>query len=949
MNSNNTPSGKKPGSKDEIRANIIEPKDEDILDNGSGFLFDFGAEETSGDADKLNMTKDREKVVVPDKEKTEQEKTLEDVTVTELPDEEVAVIINEQGSEDVPEEAEKTEPSDPTDVVEMALSQDDDNGDKLTLAYFASRAYLEYAISVVKGRALPEVSDGQKPVQRRILYAMKRMGLTADAKQVKSARIVGDVLGKFHPHGDAAAYDAMVRMAQDFTMRYPLVHGVGNFGSQDGDSAAHMRYTEAKLSKYSELLLEEIDSGGIKFIPNYDGAFKEPVSLPSRLPFLLLNGASGIAVGMATEIPPHNLKEVAQAAEAIVKDPAVTLDELMEHLPGPDFPGGGQIISPQKDIVNAYKTGYGSLLLRASYEFEELSRGQWQLVITELPYKVGAAKVLAEIEALTNPKPSQGKKTLTAKQQQDKALLLGLLDRARDESDTEHAVRIVLEPKSKLVNRDEFINVLFAKTSLECSCKFNLVAIGIDGKPRQKGLVEILSEWAVYRLRTVLNRSKAKLEVVQNRIHVLEGRLLIVLNIEEVIRIIREAKDPKAALIKAYGLTEAQAEDILELKLRQLANLDEIKLNKDIDALRKEESGLLDVINNESKLRNLVCREIRNDAKRFGDDRRTLIEEARTATFTKKVADEPITVIVSAKGFVRARAGHDCDVSAMSFKLGDELYDFFRCRTIDNLIVLSDSGRVYSVPVSMLPTGRGDGTHISAFVQFQDKDKPISYIAGSNNTSVLMASSGGYGFLCKIGDMVSKQKGGKTFFVLDEQEGKPFGFRPFSVMQTLVAVLTVAGRFLAFDIKELRALPSGGRGVSLISLEEGDSVAAVLPCTINGVIACGLGRGNKEQTYSIGPRLIESYRAKRARKGRLLPNHWQYYDLIPAKQDEKFGLPGTEEKSEPLSKENTEKHLFPAEPSSPREAVSKSETESEVTEEDFEMLSDEEGSTGLLF
>lgn len=985
----NNPKPKKT-SAEELTANIIDVKEEDIPDNGSGFLFDFEGESGNHNEqqhavedviDNLPEIQEELAGISAEEKSSEEAKSSEEEAVREV-EAEKAVREDLQtldisaldGSEEIKDfELETSDPevlesvdktldevslaptNDPTDIVEQALTNDDDNGDKLTVAYFASRAYLEYAISVVKGRALPEVSDGQKPVQRRILYAMRRMGLVADAKQVKSARIVGDVLGKFHPHGDVAAYDAMVRMAQDFTMRYPLVHGEGNFGSQDGDSPAHMRYTEAKLSKYSELLLEEIDEGGTKFVPNYDGAFKEPVTLPARLPFILLNGASGIAVGMATEIPPHNLVEVANAAEALIRNPKISLDELMQYIPGPDFPGGAQIISSEKDIKNAYATGYGSLLLRARYEFEELARGQWQLVVTELPYKVGAAKVLAELDALTNPKPSSGKKGLSAKQQQDKTLLLSILDTVRDESDTDNPVRIVFEPKSKTVDRNEFVNILFSKTSLECGCKFNLVAIGIDGKPRQKGLVEILSEWCTFRLGTVLKRSQTRLEDVQGRIHVLEGRLIIIVSIEEVIRLIREAKDPKTALMKTFGLTDAQAEDILELKLRQLANLDEIKLRKEIDQLKSEEAALLDVINNDAKLRSLVCKEIRSDAKKYGDERRTLIEQAQTAVLVKKVADEPVTVIISEKGFLRARGGHGCDAANLSFKLGDSLKASFECRTVDNLIVMAHSGRVYSVPVSQLPSGRGDGVHISAFVQFQDKDTPFSYVCGDSEYRVLLASSDGYGFWCKLGDMVARQKSGKTFFTLNDDKVMPLPLRMFTESQNLISVLTQAGRFLAFETDELRSLPNGGRGVALIALAEEDNVAAVLPSTARGVIACGKGRGNKEQTYPIGPRLIESFKMKRARKGKQLPNKWNYYDLLPSKLDEKLEAPGSEEDKGGVTETEENSSAAGAEGNPPAEnlrpttqpAAEKKDGKKEL--DDFVLTPDESEDTGLLF
>ncbi len=775
---------------------------------------------------------------------------------------------------------------DPLAVVEQALSTPEENGEQLTLAYFASRAYLEYAISVVKGRALPDVADGQKPVQRRILYAMRRMGLTHDSKQVKSARIVGDVLGKYHPHGDSAAYEAMVRMAQDFTLRYPLVDGQGNFGSSDGDGAAHMRYTEARLSKYADLLLEELDQGSTRFVPNYDGAFKEPVLLPARLPILLLNGASGIAVGMATEIPSHNMREVAEAVVLLINKPEATLDEVLEVLPGPDFPSGAQIISPPREIRNAYLTGYGSLQLRARYHFEELARGQWQLVVTELPYKVGAQKVLSEIDAITNPKAPTGKK-ITSKQQAEKALMLSMLDAVRDESDKKNPVRLVFEPKSKTVDREEFVTTLLAKSSLEFGCKFNTVSIGIDGKPRQKGIIEILSEWIEFRLKTVTRRLQTKLDGLQDRIHVLEGRLLIILNLDDVIRIIREADDPKAELMKRYGLSDEQAEDILEIKLRQLANLDEIKLQKEADKLRQEVLSVTAILQSEVKLRRLVASEVKADAKKYGDDRRTLVEEASSAVVTQKVVDEPVTVVISEKGFVRTRGGHNTDVASMSFKLGDKLCQSFECRSVDSLLVLTETGRTYTISVSQLPSGRGEGTHISAFIQLQPEDKPVGYFAGEGSTKLLLASSDGFGFVCTASDMITRNKAGRTFFSLAEGE-KAIALKSYTPIQCWIATISDAGRFLVFGMDEIRELSNGGKGVTLMQLSEGEKLVSALPITPNGVVVCGIGRGNKAQEQVFGARLIEDYRAKRARKGKLLNIKWKFTELQPSKLDAKI-------------------------------------------------------------
>ena len=546
--------------------------------------------------------------------------------------------------------------------------------DSLLLGSYAQQAYLEYALSVVKGRALPQVSDGQKPVQRRILYAMLRLGLAWQgangAKPVKSARVVGDVLGRFHPHGDQAAYDALVRMAQDFAQRYPLVDGQGNFGSRDGDGAAAMRYTEARLTPLARLLMEELDEGTVDFRPNYDGSTEEPVELPARLPFVLLNGASGIAVGMATEVPSHNLREVAEAAVALLKNPQLADDELFGLLPGPDFPGGAQIISTPEEIRSAYATGRGSLKLRARWKVEDLARGQWQLVITELPHGVSSQKVLEEIEEISNPKVKTGKKAVTPEQLQLKNSLLAVLDGVRDESSKDAAVRLVFEPKSRTVSVDELTQVLLALTSLETSSTLNLTMVGLDGKPVQKNLRQILAEWLSFRQATVERRSRHRLAKAEDRIHILEGRQAVLLNIDEVIRIIRNSDEPKPALIEAFRLSDRQAEDILEIRLRQLARLEAIKIEQELKSLREEADKLRDILANPATLKRLLVKEIEADAKQFGDARRTLIQAEKRASNEIKVIDEPVTVVVSSKGCVRALKGHEVDAGGLSFKRG---------------------------------------------------------------------------------------------------------------------------------------------------------------------------------------------------------------------------------------------------------------------------------------
>jgi topoisomerase-4 subunit A len=502
--------------------------------------------------------------------------------------------------------------------------------DQESLAAYAQRAYLEYALSVVKGRALPDVCDGQKPVQRRIMYSMARMGLgfsgNSGAKPVKSARVVGDVLGRFHPHGDQAAYDALVRMAQDFSQRYPLIDGQGNFGSRDGDGAAAMRYTEARLAKITTLLMDELDEGTVDFVPNYDGSTEEPKHLPARLPFTLLNGASGIAVGLATEIPSHNLREVADACVALIKTPRLSDEELYALIAGPDYPGGGQIISTAADIAAAYSTGRGSLKVRARWKIEDLARGQWQLVVQELPPGVSTQRVLEEIEEITNPKIKAGKKALSLDQVQLKQTVLAVLDVVRDESSKDAAVRLVFEPKTSRIEQSELITTLLAHTSLESSSSINLTMVGLDGRPTQKNLRQMLQEWIAFRQTTIERRSQHRLDKVLDRIHILEGRQLVLLNIDEVIAIIRQAEEPKAALIARFNLSDRQAEDILEIRLRQLARLEAIKIEQELKNLREEQGRLEEILGSPAALRRLMIKEIEADAKQFADPRRTLIQ-----------------------------------------------------------------------------------------------------------------------------------------------------------------------------------------------------------------------------------------------------------------------------------------------------------------------------------
>ncbi|MDM5176669.1 DNA topoisomerase IV subunit A [Massilia sp. DJPM01] len=750
----------------------------------------------------------------------------------------------------------------------------------LTLSTFAERAYLDYAVSVVKGRALPDVCDGQKPVQRRILYRMNELGLSATAKPSKSAAVVGDVMGKLHPHGDQSIYDALVRMAQDFSLRYPLIDGQGNFGSRDGDGAAAMRYTEARLTPIGKLLLEEIDEGTVDFQPNYDGEHAEPKALPARLPMVLLNGASGIAVGLATEIASHNLTEVARATVAMIRNPKITHAELMTLIPGPDFPGGGQIITPPAQISDMYASGRGSMKVRARWKIEELARGQWQAVVSELPPGVSSQKVLEEIEELTNPKIKLGKKALTPEQLALKQTILGSLDTIRDESGRAAPVRLVFEPKSKNQDQAEFMLMLLAHTSLESSSSINLVMIGGDGRPRQKGLSEILQEWIDFRFVTVRRRTDFRLGKVNDRIHILEGREAVLLNIDKVIHIIRNSDEPKAALIAEFRLSDIQAEDILELRLRQLARLETIKIQQALAELRKEEVSLRDILDNPSTMKRLIIREIESDAKQFGDARRTVIEEAQRATAEQKIVDEPVTVIVSEKGWVRARTGVGHDVAQFTFKAGDSLYAAFECRTIDNLLGFGDNGKVYSVPVAALPGARGDGVPITTLVDLSGGARILHYFAGSAQTVLLMASNAGYGFAAKAGDMVSRLKGGKSFITLDDG-AQPLPPRVIAANASAVACLTEKGKLLVFGMDELKTLTNGGRGVTLIELEDKEKLLAVQPISQKGVTVHGTWAGEKPRAVDLSASGLAVHFGKRARKGKALVARIKVMTLTP--------------------------------------------------------------------
>jgi topoisomerase-4 subunit A len=741
--------------------------------------------------------------------------------------------------------------------------------DFINMAEFAERSYLTYAMSVVRGRAIPNVEDGQKPVQRRILYAMRELGLRAGVQHTKSARIVGEVLGKYHPHGDASTYEALVRMAQNFSLRYPLIDGQGNFGTQDGDSAAAYRYTEARLTAIADLLLSEIDQDTVDFMSNYDGRLREPELLPARLPMLLLNGASGVAVGMACELPPHNMLEAAEAAVQLLRHPKTTAQSPMEIIQGPDFPGGGQIISARRAIIDAYTSGRGSLRARCRWKVENLARGQWQIIVYELPPTISAHRVMAEIEELTNPKPKEKGGKLTATQTNLKQLILGALEKVSDESGKENKVRLVLEPRSSRQDADEFMSLMLAHTSLEENFSVNLVVLGIDGRPRRKNIREILDEWVQFRVSTVARRTKFKLSQVERRIHILDGRNTVFLNIDRVIRLIRESDEPKPELMKRFKLTDIQAEDVLEIRLRQLARLEGIRIQNELKDLKLERKSLKGLLGSETETKKLVAKEIRDDAKKYGDGRRTLIEEAGRASFERQVVDEPLTIIVSRNGWIRSRQGHELDHSGINYKAGDAPYAIFETRSIHYIALIDSTGRAFSIQAADIPGGKGDGVPLTSLVDFAPGARLAHVVDAQPGRRYLVANSVGYGFIVKSEELLTRVRAGKTFMTI--QEGEQI-LRPALVPNTpeMAATLSEHGRMLLFPAEELKEL-ARGRGITLMKLDAGEEMTVVGFAGANSVTVAGKSPSGKEKTVRVSGEHLKKHIIHRARKGCLLP------------------------------------------------------------------------------
>jgi topoisomerase-4 subunit A len=732
----------------------------------------------------------------------------------------------------------------------------------------ASQAYLGYAVSTVKARALPEIADGLKPVQRRILYAMGEAGAQGFAK---CARYVGEVLGKYHPHGDASTYEALVHLAQPFTMRYPLIEGQGNFGSRDGDGPAAYRYTEARLSRYAEPMLAEIGEGTVAFQKNYDGKFEEPVLLPARLPFGLLNGSFGIPVGFSTRIPSHNLKEVAAAAAYVIRHPRARIEDILERLPGPDFPGGGQIISPPEEIRQAYETGRGSLVLRARWTVEPLARGQWRIVVTELPHGVSCRQVLEEIESLVNPRPAAGKKDVTQEQKRLRQFVLDLIESVRDESDRKSKLRLVIEPRSSRQDPEETMQALLVHTSLETRYAVNMTWLGLDGLPDTKGIVEILREWGEFRVRTVRRRTEHRLKKCEGRLHIVLGRLLAWARIDEIIKVIRAAEDQadaKAKLQARWKFSERQAEDIVNIRLGQLTRLDGVKLNEERKALEAERKELKVLLGEEKELKKLVVQELGEDAKKYGDERRTLIQRAERAAIERTVLEEPVTVILSRKGWVRARAGHGVDPGTLSFKDGDGLLQTVECKTTDPVVFLGAKGRCYTVEAANLPGGRGDGQPMNTLANCEGEDIVWMRALGTPEaarTEFVFSHSDGNGFIARLGDLVTKTRAGKDFLAVPEDAR---ALPPAPVSGSVVAALSSDSRLLLFAREELPLRPNGGVGVQLQALPEGVSLASLAVCDGKSLVVSGVRRKNRAQAALDAKRLAE-FQGKRAQRGRV--------------------------------------------------------------------------------
>lgn len=743
-----------------------------------------------------------------------------------------------------------------------------ESNETLSLKDYTEKAYLNYSMYVILDRALPHIGDGLKPVQRRIIYAMSELGLKASAKYKKSARTVGDVLGKFHPHGDSACYEAMVLMAQPFSYRYPLVDGQGNWGAPDDPkSFAAMRYTESRLSKYADVLLREVSQGTVDWTPNFDGTLQEPSVLPSRLPNLLLNGTTGIAVGMATDIPPHNLREIGGACIHLLNNPNAELDDLLNFVQGPDFPTGGEIITPRSDIVRLYETGKGQIKARARFTVEE-----GEIVVNELPHQVSGSKILEQIAA------------------QMQAKKLPMVVDLRDESDHENPTRLVIVPKSNRVDIDSVMTHLFATTDLEKSYRVNMNVIGLDGLPQVKPLKNFLSEWLRFRIDVVRRRLQFRLDKVNNRLHILEGLLIAYLNIDEVIEIIRTEEKPKVELMARFGLSDMQAESILELKLRHLAKLEEMRIKGEQDELEKERKQLEGLLSSDRKLKKLITEEIQEAIDDFGDDRRTPIvarKEAQAFSEEDLLSNDPITVVISKQGWIRAAKGHDIDVNGLSYKSGDEFLVSTKGRSNQTLVLLASNGRTYSIKAHTLPSARGQGEPITGRISLEKDATIVSAVLDNEEAHYLIASDAGYGFVAQLKELYAKNKAGKATLSL------PKGAQvmpPVPVQDPAsgrVVAISNEGRMLAFDVASLPQMAKG-KGNKMLSIPSAraadrEELVIALACVQpNDLLTAYAGK----RFISFTEKDLEEYLGERGRRGLKLPRGFQRIDSLEVKVGE---------------------------------------------------------------
>ena len=737
-----------------------------------------------------------------------------------------------------------------------------DGTERQSLKQYTQSAYLNYSMYVILDRALPHIGDGLKPVQRRIVYAMSELGLKYTAKYKKSARTVGDVLGKYHPHGDSACYEAMVLMAQPFSYRYPLVDGQGNWGAPDDPkSFAAMRYTESRLAPYAETLLSELGQGTVEWQPNFDGTLDEPITLPARLPNILLNGTTGIAVGMATDIPPHNIREVAGACVELLDNPEISIDALCEHVLAPDFPTAAEIITPREDLKRLYRTGNGSVKMRAVYEIED-----GEIVITALPHQCSGAKVLEQIAA------------------QMQAKKLPLVTDLRDESDHENPCRLVIVPKSSRIDFDGLMGHLFSTTDLEKNYRVNMNVIGLDGRPQVKNLKEMLSEWLIYRTETVRRRLQFRLDKVLARLHILEGLLVAFLNIDEVIEIIRREDEPKPVLMARFGLSDIQAEAILELKLRHLAKLEEMKIRGEQDELEKERDTLEKTLGSERRLKTLIKKEIMNDAETYGDERRSPVvarAEAKAFSENELTPTEPITVVLSQKGWVRAAKGHDIDGENLSYKAGDGYLMAAQGKSNQQAVFLDSTGRSYSLPAHSLPSARGQGEPLSSRLTPPAGSDFVSLLMGDDKDKYLLCSNAGYGFISTLEDMQSKNKAGKTLITLPDHAKVLAPARMSNPENSWIAALSNEGRLLVFPAADLPQM-SKGKGNKMLAIaadraEKGEEfMVAAIAFTREETLVIYSGKRTLTLKFSD----LEHYFGERGRRGNKLPRGFQNVDNI---------------------------------------------------------------------